>query len=285
MKLHKLATSILLLSLAACTQNKEGATPAEQAADASPLATAVAKVGDEAIYPVDVEVALDRTFSQAEQLYANADISDNVLRSIISSKAMKQVMQQQLDADEIARIEAQVSAYRDEIFTKEYLRLNVTPEPVSQKMVEDYYAKNKALFGQKQVAKYEMLVSAKSDLSNAENESIIGLQDQLLASKAWKQQAKSNQLLDYRAGVANANTLDEGLLKQISLMSVDQVKGPVLSNGRVYFIRITQMIEIPARPLVEVSSSIRKTLSVMQLRKAVKAASEEVLAKVKVERF
>ena len=56
----------------------------------------------------------------------------------------------------------------------------------------------------------------------------------------------------------------------------------IFIKGNPYVVRIVEDKQVPPRPLNKVSDQIRKALVPVQLKKAVKQASGQVLAKIEV---
>ena len=87
----------------------------------------------------------------------------------------------------------------------------------------------------------------------------------------------------YRSGQAAAGVLQARLRDLMQPLAPGQASALTLIKGVAYVVRITEEKKIPAQPLNQVSARIRKMLLPIQLKKAVKQASENVLAEAEVE--
>lgn len=65
-----------------------------------------------------------------------------------------------------------MAVYRDELLAKKYLEENITPEPVTEAMVEAYYQNNQDQYGA-QVQKRHEILRAKGNISSAERTRIM----------------------------------------------------------------------------------------------------------------
>jgi len=119
-------------------------TSTEQQAQSKALAT----VNGEAITQDDIDFMITRTFSGSEQLFFNDEMQAKILDSLIR----------------LSDIKNRTKAFEEELFVKEYLTEFATPEPVSSKMVQDYYQQYPEEFGGGESREFEMLAtSAKPD--------------------------------------------------------------------------------------------------------------------------
>jgi len=73
----------------------------------------------------------------------------------------------------------------------------------------------------------------------------------------------------------------EGAVKNATL---NQASGVVMVKGVPHYVRLLQTKPLTVKPLNEVSAQIRKKLAALQLKKAVKSASETAVSEATVTR-
>ncbi|WP_415894908.1 peptidyl-prolyl cis-trans isomerase [Neptuniibacter sp. PT34_22] len=287
---RKLRSSLPLLTLSAlvtlsgCSEKSEDApkatsqTPATQSVQPDALVS----VNGESITQQDLEFTIRRTFSQAELLYANEEVNQKVLQSLIAGEAMKQKIKQELSEDTLGEIAQKVKAYEQELFIKEYLSHYAQPQPVSVSMVQDYYTKNPDQFGGTTIKQLEILRSSKP-LDDELKQSVLQNQPQIETSDDWAQLVQNLPGDLVLQKTSSAGQLDTRLTQAINTLNKGQVTSAIFIEGNIYFAKVVGETTLPPKPLSEVSGQIRKMLSPQQVRKAVKRASDEVVAEAKIE--
>lgn len=93
---------------------------------------------------------------------------------------------------------------------------------------------------------------------------------------------KKGMSLDYRKGVADDALLDERLRSVVMSVPVTQRSEPGLLNRRPFIIRVLGEQERPPRPLEQVSSDIRRALAAIQVKEAVKEATDPIMKRTEV---
>lgn len=244
----------------------------------------LAKVNGEPITQDDIDFMIQRTFSGSEQLFFNEEMQGKVLESLIASKAMQQKMRATLSEDRLADIKSRTMAFEEELYVKEYLTEFATPEPVSSKMVQDYYQQYPEEFGGGDSIAFEML--ATTTKPSADQRDAILAQAQVIKDSAdWSAFANDNELgLVYKNVVLQSVLLAPELERAVKNTKVGETSDMVLIKGVPHAVRVTSVTTLPAKPLSAVSAQIRKKLAALQLKKSVKAASEAAISEAKVER-
>ncbi|MFT4929412.1 MAG: hypothetical protein ACI8WB_005545 [Phenylobacterium sp.] len=170
MKLKLTATLIIVaVLLSACgDSDKHLADKSQQHnLDASQVLVTVA---DQTITEDDLAAAITRTVGDYAALQLDESGRKKVLQSLVMAKTMAITQAATLDAQQQAELARHVNAYREELLTKQYLKANITPQPVSGLMVKNYYAKYPQRFGGKTIRHYEIvkgLVKLNSQLKDA----------------------------------------------------------------------------------------------------------------------
>jgi hypothetical protein len=244
----------------------------------------LAKVNGEPITQDDIDFMIQRTFSGSEQLFFNEEMQGKVLESLIASKAMQQKMRATLSEDRLADIKSRTMAFEEELYVKEYLTEFATPEPVSSKMVQDYYQQYPEEFGGGDSIAFEML--ATTTKPSADQRDVILAQARVIKDSAdWSAFANDNELgLVYKNVVLQSGLLAPELERAVKNTKVGETSDMVLIKGVPHAVRVTSVTTLPAKPLSAVSAQIRKKLAALQLKKSVKAASEAAISEAKVER-
>jgi hypothetical protein len=88
--------------------------------------------------------------------------------------------------------------------------------------------------------------------------------------------------VSYREGLVTDKVLHPRLEKLMKDLKKGETSNLVFIKGIPYVVRIVEDKQIPPQPLDNVSAQIRRALVPVQLKKAVKQASEQVLAKSEV---
>ena len=93
---------------------------------------------------------------------------------------------------------------------------------------------------------------------------------------------KSKYGLVYQNAEARKGLLNKHLEQLINSLEVGQVSDVSFVDGNLIVVRVTGISQLAPKPLSEVSADIRKTLAPLQLKKAVKKASQEAIAGAEV---
>jgi len=272
----------MLLSLSACVEDKNDniASSAEPKLEATSESAVLATVYGEPITENDVDFMIARTFSAVDQFQGAEQLRRKVLESLIASRAMAFTIKQEADADMLDTIDAKVAAYREELYVKEYLSQHATPEPVSTKMMQDYYNNNPTLFGAELIKVFELLSLPKDSGESAKNNFIQAASD-LSALENWQEYASQHSLA-YKKSTFSKGLLApalEGTLKQLGQGETSDI---VIVSGTPMLLRVISVEEIPAKPIAEVGTDIRRRLAPIQLKKAIKAVTENVIQKAEI---
>ena len=274
---------LLILALAACgNSGKEQNTAATLPGSEKILAT----VNGSAISAYDLDQAVRTSLGPAAAGMLDDKGRKSVLESLVAARAIAQAQEKVLGARERAGLDKQVAAYREQLLVKMYLARNTTGEPVSQKMVEDYYRQHPEQFGARTVKQYEVIgnQAAVSDTRRDELLAALKNADQHKDWAAWSTKLRQKGLeVVYKSGNADPAVLGPELRGQLEALKAGQPASLRFADGTVSLARVTGEKKIAPRPLEQVSARIRKTLLPVQLKKSVRQASDQVLAAAKVE--
>lgn len=276
---YKFCLLFLIIALVSCKESDNGS---ELKLDASKV---LATVNGEAVTQNDIDFAVERMFSNADQLIVDDEVQTKVLQSLLASKAMKQVMEKELSAEELTTIQKKTDAYREELFVKEYLVNKATPMPVNTQMVEEYYQNNLTEFGGGQSKEFEMLKTT-SKPTESQRDAILANIEQIKQNSNWADYAQSNSSdlgLVYFRSKMQPGLLEPQLENALNVLELNKTSDVVFVKGVPHLLKVTAIDTLPAKPLSTVSASIRKKLAAVQLKKAVKSASDAVLDNAVIE--
>ena len=265
---------VLIAAIAGCSSDK-------QEAEISKDSNAVAIVGGASISSNDLNTASLRSLRK-EYSELNEVLQERLLESVISTMAMSQIAKGQAQVEELASIELLVSAYRDELWVKEYLKENAIPQPVSDKQIEEYYATHPEYFGGGEIVEY-VHVRCRYSESTKVKDCTKSLADNDLT--VWSEMAKNNS--DITAVTASLNTLvEKSELSQLILATAEQeFSGFKNTASELYRIFVIKERKLTPKPLVTVQREIRERLAPLQLKKAIKEASERARSNIEIVRI
>lgn len=268
---------LLLLSavvLSACDRGKD---LSGQQQDKS---TFIAHVNETPISQQQLEFMKSRLFAQ-KQPATNMD--KIILESLVASRAMSLAALENMSAEEKARLDIQVMAYREELLMKHYLSNNVTPQAVTSEMVKEYYESHPEEFSGGIVKTFEFITTVKKPTAEQRKE-ILTLFKNAAEQKYWDKLSENNSslLLKYKKATSNIAVLEEPLKRLVTNTKAGNVS-PVHIVDNIMIVRVNSEKLLEPKPLSQVSAQIRKKLAPIKLRDAIKKAKEEVLAKTKVE--
>ncbi|MGS2716805.1 peptidylprolyl isomerase [Eionea flava] len=244
------------------------------------------KVNGETITESDVDFLLRAEFSQASQIDNDAKVRDKVLKSLIASSAMRQLMEQTLATNQLERIEQKVAFHREELLVKEFLLEHAVPAPISSEMVQNYYYSHQDEFGGGKAKIFELL-KAGEKLSEGQRDELLNNRVQIIkAAKNWRDEVNSNAVFSgllYQQGTMRPGLLNATLENTLKNLDKGRTSDVVFIKGRPNILRVIDVKTLTPAPLAEVSHTIRKKLTAMQLKKAVKKASEKAVKETNIE--
>ncbi len=265
---------VLIAAIAGCSSDK-------QAAELSDNSKAVAIVGGVSISSNDLNTAALRSLRK-EYSELNEVLQERLLESVISTMAMSQIAKTQAQVEEQASIESLVSAYRDELWVKEYLKENAIPQPVSNKQIKDYYSSHPEYFGGGEIVEYTHVRCRYSESSTVKD-CTKSLSGNDLTS--WSKMAKSGSGIS--VVTASLNTLvEKSELSQLILATAEQeFSGFKNTASELHRIFVIKKRKLTPKPLVTMQREIRERLAPLQLKKAIKEASERARSNIEIVRI
>lgn len=283
MRFFQPTTSVAaLLVLVGCSVGLFGCGDKKESDKSTELV--LATVNKEAITRADVDFTIERSFDRAYITRVDADLQQKILDSLIASRAMKQLVTQELSADEIDKIKRSSQAYEEELYVKAYLQRHTSAEPVTAEMVQEYYTQHPEEFGAESIRNFELL-KAPNNLAEKQRDLLLGKVGVIRSTPDWTKAAASWQQelgLQYQQGRSKTGLLDKQLEQQIDNLKEGETSAVFYVDGAPYLVRVNKVVQSVPKSLGEVSGDIRKRLAPLMLRNAVKKSSDEARAKTQV---
>ena len=250
-----------------------------------PSATLVT-VDESPITRAQLELTIERTLGDSAPLFANEEVERKILDSLVSSRAMALLAERELDASEKQQLDLKAQAYREELLLRHYLQEHATPEPVSTEMVADYYSRHPEEFGGGVEKSFEIIASTAELNERLRSELITLLSGAEVQKGDWQALVASwraaGRPLEYRQNKLRPEMLDQPLRSLVEGTAAGSL-APLYTNGQLMLVRVTAEQKLPAKPLAEVSGTIREKLAPQALKKAVKELSAQAMEQVKVQ--
>lgn len=297
LRITQIILLILSVSIMACSepsQVEEQTPPAPPEPAPSPAPPKVvldgddvvlARVAGEPITRYELEQTIRATLGETSAGRLDEAGRQKVLQSLVASRAIARVQEAEMTPQEIAEIDKKTRAYREQLLVKRYLAQHAAPQPVTGEMVREYYQAHPERFGSRYLRKYEM-ISGQPNLKSAERDNLITVLGRATETADWQnwvaELKEKGYPMSYREGMMTDNVLHPRLENLMKDLKTGETSNLVFIKGVPYVVRIVEEKQIPPQPLDKVSEQIRRALVPVQLKKAVKQASEQVLAKSEV---
>lgn len=245
----------------------------------------VAKVDDSLITQEQLNYQINKIVGDKAALFGGIQLQDKVLDSMISSRAMAQLMEQELSPEEKRELELKLQSYREELLVNQYIKLHAEPQPVTIEMVKGYYEENKDEFGGITERTFEY-VSSKGNLSEQQRDDVIAGLSSLADVSDWKVAAdklqKAGVPIEHKRAVVNVGILEQPLKSLVMSTKPGSVSG-VHMGSKIMRVRVVSERKYPPKPLAQVSADIREMLAPIMLKKSLKALSKEAKSQVEIE--
>ncbi len=279
--------AVTAASLAACSgsEDVDNGTPQKVSSDqGSAFTTSIlARVDGTPITELELEQAMDRLFANHLEPASKNKIRQQVLQSLISSRAISRLAEREQDAADQRALAVKVSSYREELLVKAYLQAHATPEPISTEMVEAYYASHTDEFGGTTRCGFE-LIQTNRELKEEERSTLIKLLGGLSSEQDWQQWVNNHSTLPiaWRQLSANTEILKQPLKSLVSSTAAGSVS-PLHVTDQLIIVKVRDRTELPPKPLQEVSAEIRRKLAPLKMKEAIKEISDAASKQLTIE--
>lgn len=274
---------LMIAALLSCEKSQDAAEKGPSAPSVSPVR---AWVNQTSVTQGQLDYALERITGGAIVPLDNA-VHKKVLDSVISSRAMAILAEQEMTATDKEHLELQVQAYREELLTKAYINQHATPEPVTSDMVEQYYFDHLDEFGGKEVKSFEYITSVGALDDDVRKALLQRLENLMRDPKTDLQKAvaslrQDGYVVKYKAAEMSTELVQEpikGLLQQTKSSEFS----PILDQAdQIVLVRVKSSKTMDAKALSEVAADIRKKLAPLQLKKSIKDLVDRAKQQVEI---
>lgn len=276
------AALALAVLLAGC---KDDSKQALSDVPVEPSATLVT-VDKTPITRAQLELTTERTLGESAPLFANEEVERKILESLVSSRAMALLAERELDASEREQLDLKAQAYREELLVRHYLEAHANPEPVTAEQVADYYSRHQDEFGGGVEKSFEIIASDQELEPSQRTELITLLSSSQVQGKDWQKLVadwrQAGKPLQYRQSRLKLELLEQPLRSLVEPSAAGSI-APLYVDGQLMLVRVTAEQQLPAKPLAEVSGTIREKLAPQALKQVVKSLSSEALKAVDVQ--
>lgn len=280
--------SIVMFSLigfsAGCSNEKQSKT--DGAAGQKGGDVVVARVNGSEITRLELEQAILSTLGKNAARRLDEKGRRKILESLVTSRAISMNAEKELTPEDKTLIKSKMAAYREQLLVKMYLAKHAGSMLVTQDMIKDYYDNHPERFGGKTIREYEMIVSRRKLQGNEKDSMIRALNIDRTGKnlKDWSESLiKQGHAVDYRQGRVMPGKMKPQMVKFLLSMKLGEISSLTFMDGFAYVARIKNETNVSPRPLAQVKDKIRKLLEPVEMKKAIKEVSEEVLRKVEVE--
>ena len=211
-------------------------------------------------------------------------LSGKVLSSLIDSRLMASIEEAKLDEQERQLMNLKTEAYREELLVKKYITENITPQPMTQESIHQYYSGHLKDFGEKIEKTYE-IIQSKTLLKETERAELLTKLSSISVIDDWVSWLENNKnlSLSYRKITSPVGLLEEPLRGLIEATGVGETS-PLLNEKVLTVVRVEKNNKIPAKPFEQVSRKIRRMLAPQSLRSAIKEHLIELKRNASIEK-
>lgn len=270
--------SVMPLLLLACSSSEESVVNNEEKSIA-------ATVNGHPIFHMDINFFMDKKIDTPFNVKNERSIKKEVLNSLIAMNAMMQKIKAELPKEEVDQLSMAVSMYEREIFARAYLEKYAVPDPVSNDEVADYYQSNLEKFGRSERKEFEV-IALLNTATESDRDSFIEASQRIKQLSDWGSLADDEKFkVSYKKATYHSGLYAENIEMILNKLQVEESSNILLIDNIPTLFRVTKIDVIPARPLHEVSNDIRQQLAPVNLKKAIKQASKDVVSQANVEIF
>ena len=279
---------IAILLLAAGTSACQKSEPLTVNESSAQLSEVVASNDGKPVYEDELALVIKQTVGEFAALQLGAEGREKVLESLLIRKLMSDQQLNLMDEEEHKQLELELNTYREELLTKRYVREHLVAEPVSDEMVKSYYNSNPNTYGAKELRRFEM-VRADVSRSPVLQKELSLLMQGLTPHSNWKVKIEQARQQGQPIFLVSGHSAETGLIDDYHQIIQSLAEGEISPlhsiNGILVRFRVTELIQIPAKPIEEVTKDIRKTLAPLQLKRAIQQEAEQLMRNREIERY
>lgn len=246
----------------------------------------VASVDSQPIYQADLERAKARWVGKAKAKVADERMDATILDRLIRSRAMALAMEAQLSPAELEALTVEVASFREDLLVRKYIEKHSQETVITPEQIREFYQQNLQIFGGGEQKEVE-LVTVDQSAATEEKAKLLTALDGLKDTSDWRkgvaELTEQGFKLSYKHSTVTPDLLRSPLRELVKNSSKEE-GAKLVTTQPITLIRVLSVKTVPAKPLSQVTEKIRKTLQTQAMRDRVEALSNEVMAKVTVEK-
>lgn len=250
---------VVLLFLLGCDQQ-----PAIDA-NADPV---LVKVGDSVIRQSQFDAMLGR-MSLAINSEETKLLEEKILQGLVRTRVLAITSSQQMSDEERLSLDAKVLAYKDELLAQIYIQKNITPEPVTTAMVNEYYQNNLDDYSTPGKIRFETISTNSTSLDDDILGSVINALSMAKNNDDWKNYTNAlkqkNLPVEYRSALMLPSSINNVLRVQIDGLKPGEVSD-IISGETIHILKLINREPDSVKPVYTVSNEIRKKLAPLKLK-------------------
>lgn len=283
--LYFLVLALVTVALSACGNSPEDRA-SNKATGTDDNGGVLATVDSEVIYESDLEAVLISMFGDYRAQQMDAASKRRALDSLIATSLLARQALSTLPKKSLDEIEAKTRRYRENQLVNAYMLTRVDKTPINNKEIKAFYESNLDNFGQSIVKQYQLLTT-RGELPEELREKFMSL---VSDSKSIQSLTEIKNILEKNGfdvqlaeDQLDAKITGSRLYNFVNAQPVNTVSDQIFIEGRPYIVKVLHEKTIAAKPLAQVSDTIRKSIMLQRLKTALKQHSEELLSKSNVE--
>ncbi len=254
-----LTFTVVLLSLGGCEQ------PPVVDTNADPV---LVKVGESVIRQSQFDAMMER-LSLATNGVKNELLEEKVLQGLVRTRTLALNASQQMSNDEKLSLEAKVQAYKDELLAQIYIQKNITPEPVSTAMVNEYYQKHLDDYSTPGKIRFETISTTSTNLDDDSLGSVLDVLSKAKNNDDWKNYTatlrQKNLPVEYKSALMLPSSISKVLRARVDGLETGKVSD-IITDENIYVIKLINREPDSVKPVYAVSNDIRKKLAPLKLK-------------------
>lgn len=287
---------IVLITVTACEQNVVGNSSTGRNGVASSNSSTVGndrtivdplrvKVEDSAIYQSQLDVMMDRLASGVTE-ENKAKLQSTVLQSMVRTRVLADLAEQQLNEEESRVINAKLRNFRDELLVQSYIGKNMVAEPVTVEMVKQYYQDHLSDYKTQGRINFEFMVTTSDRLDDDTVSQVISAFSKAKNNDNWKlyitELKQQNLPVEFNAVSMLPTSINKVLRSPIDKLADGEVSDVVFGDY-IYVVKLIHRKSELVKPLQQVSVGIRKKLAPQKFKQMLTQHIDKALSGKKVE--
>ena len=220
----------------------------------------LATIDGKKIYEPELQSLLVDMFGEYQAQTMDDTSRKRALDSLIASHALVREAEKQLSAETISDVDLKAARYRDNQLINAYMKTKISPASLTNEHIRTYYENNLEKFGKRTIKKIQAMTT-RNELPEELRESYLSHLAETMKTGDLEKISKAMKVKGYEVHVQSAelnmSLLDERLYQFINAQKLDMLSELTFINGRPYLVRVISQKVVAAKPLSQVSASIR----------------------------